>query len=413
MSTKTCSRCKEEKDIDLFIKKRNVCKECAKQYNKKSKAKKANMDPETIVQCTTCNEKKKYALFVKGTKKCKDCDNKRRKENYEKKKANMSNTKTKFCSSCTDKKVETEFNPGFAICKVCQQAQKKARNEKHKQNLPDSKECKDCGLTQNIDQFRIGENVCYTCSKLKTYKWRQDNSEGFQKICERYRQRDDYREKQNAYKRANYKNNPIERLTSNYRLYLRNYIFKGIISKKIDKIVGLSQEQMKDWLEFNFKTGMSWDNYGTVWNLDHVIPCSSYDLEDEYELNECFSWKNTLPVYCKENLEKFDKVEDGAKEYMNYRAKMFMSKKNQQKIQESKIKKQKSEEAIELTDEIEDYIDSLIDSDDDAKPIKKVKKEKKEKTEKVKKTPKKEKEGKKKMKFKAKNFEIIKTVVVK
>ena len=192
MSTKTCSRCKEEKDVDLFIKKRNICKQCSNEAKKKSKAKKANIESETIVQCTTCKESKIYALFVKGTKKCKDCDNKRRKENYEKKKANVSDTKTKFCSLCIDKKVESEFNPGFAVCKVCQSNQKKARHQKHKENLPDSKECKDCNLIQNIDQFRIGENVCYTCSKLKTYEWRKNNPDEFQKICETYRRKDEF-----------------------------------------------------------------------------------------------------------------------------------------------------------------------------------------------------------------------------
>lgn len=426
MSTKTCSRCKEEKDTDLFIKKRNICKACSNEAKKKSKAKKANMDPETIIQCTTCDEKKKYALFVKGTKKCKDCDNKRRKANYEKKKANISDTKQKKCSLCKDEKVESEFNPGFAVCKVCQQVQKKARNDKLKQNLPDSKECKECGLTQEIDQFRIGENVCYTCSKLRTYEWRKNNPEGFQKICEKYRQKDDYREKQNKSKKERYHNNPTERIGRNYRCYLRDYLFKGRTTKNIDDIVGLSPEKMKDWLEYNFEPGMTWDNYGTFWNLDHVMPCSSFDLEDELQLYECFSWKNTMPVYYKENLEKFNKVKTDLKQHIELQAEKFMNpkvqyhlkkqkkmKKTEEKIKEDnqekkEKKKDKKKKEKKIDDElvidqkkIDAYFENIVDSEEED-----FLEEERSEMEK-KKQKKKNKKGKKKT-----NFKVIKTVMV-
>lgn len=440
MSTKTCSRCKEEKDVDLFIKKRNICKKCSNEGKKKSMANQANTDPNNIVECIRCKEKKKYALFIKGRKHCKECNSKERKERYAKKKANISDTKLKFCSLCSNRKVETEFNPGFAVCKICQSEQKKARHDKLRANLPDSKQCLECDMTQDIDQFRIGENVCYTCAKLKTYKWRKDNPERFQKICERSRQKDDYREKQNKSKKERYHNNPTERVSRNYRCHLRDYIFRGIVSKKIDKIVGISQEKMKDWLEFNFKPGMTWDNYGTFWNLDHVIPCSSYDLEDNDALYECFSWKNTMPVYCKSNLEKFNKVEEGLKGHIETQANIFMDPKLQYNLKLQKEKKQRKEEKKQKrkeedrqrqlleeqiesgnnvrTDKIEEYFNNIDDSEDDSdseedvKPIKNVKKVKKVK--KVKETPKKEKKDKKgkKMKLKSNNFEVIKTVKV-
>jgi hypothetical protein len=362
MSQKTCSRCDTTKDENLFIKKRNICKECSNEYKRKSSAKQKTIDPETIVQCTKCKEEKKYALFIKGKKQCKACDNVRRKQLYELKKNKQSDKVIKICTSCKINKKETEFNPTFSICKVCQKEQKNERINNLSKDLPDDKDCIKCGLTQDIDQFRIGENVCSTCTTLKLYEWRKDNPDKFEKICKNQRMKPDYKEKQNKSKHERYHNNPIERIGRNYRQYLRDYIFKDKITKDIDKIVDLPVTKLKDWLEYNFQSEMTWENYGTFWNIDHVTPCSSFDLEDEEQLYECFSWKNTLPVYCKENLIKHTKIDPDSKGYMSVRCKMFMNGKNQYFFQKHKSKKQttKTEKKNKsLDNKMDEYFDSL------------------------------------------------------
>jgi hypothetical protein len=54
---------------------------------------------------------------------------------------------------------------------------------------------------------------------------------------------------------------------------------------------------------------MSWQNYGTAWHIDHVVPKSWFNLEidngvDEYELRICWSLQNLQPMWMNENLEK-------------------------------------------------------------------------------------------------------------
>jgi hypothetical protein len=363
VDTKTCSRCSTQKDANLFIKNRNICKECSNESKKKSKAKQKCIDPETMVQCTKCTETKKYILFIKGTKICKECENKRRKAKYNEKKANININQKKTCTLCKTEKTEADFNAGFTRCKECEAIKKETRLKNHLETQPKEKTCKDCGITQQSDQFRLGENVCYACSKLKLYVWRKDNSEKFHDICKKYREKDDYREKQNKSKKERYHNNPIERTGLNYRCHLRNYIFRHQVSKNIDKMVGLSPEQMKEWLEHNFKPGMNWENYGTFWNLDHVMPCSSYNLENKTELYECFSWKNTLPVYCKENLVKFDKVDENLKTYMDVRAAFFQDAKLQYHMKKVKAKKENSYSMDE--EEVDKYFNNLEDEEEE------------------------------------------------
>lgn len=36
---------------------------------------------------------------------------------------------------------------------------------------------------------------------------------------------------------------------------------------------------------------MNWDNYGS-WHIDHIIPCSSWDLSNEDDIYKCFNYLN-------------------------------------------------------------------------------------------------------------------------
>lgn len=45
------------------------------------------------------------------------------------------------------------------------------------------------------------------------------------------------------------------------------------------ELIGCSIEFLKEYIANKFTEGMSWDNYGE-WHLDHIRPCSSFDLSD-------------------------------------------------------------------------------------------------------------------------------------
>jgi hypothetical protein len=84
--------------------------------------------------------------------------------------------------------------------------------------------------------------------------------------------------------------------------------------KGIDKqaptmqIVGCSIEFLKQWLESQFRRGMTWDNYGDKWHIDHIIPVSEYDLTDPAQLRQAFNWQNMRPLSAKANMKKGSKI---------------------------------------------------------------------------------------------------------
>lgn len=59
-------------------------------------------------------------------------------------------------------------------------------------------------------------------------------------------------------------------------------------------------------LESLFKTGMSWENYGPVWHVDHIKPCALFDLTDPEQQRICFHWTNLQPLFALDNMRKSD-----------------------------------------------------------------------------------------------------------
>ncbi len=52
---------------------------------------------------------------------------------------------------------------------------------------------------------------------------------------------------------------------------------------------------------------MSWENRNE-WHLDHIIPCSKFNLSKEEDLKKCFHYSNLQPLWAKDNLSKGSKI---------------------------------------------------------------------------------------------------------
>lgn len=58
------------------------------------------------------------------------------------------------------------------------------------------------------------------------------------------------------------------------------------------------------------KPDMNWENYGSLWNIDHIIPISSFDLTNVDEQYNAFNWKNTWALYSNVNCSKKDNINE-------------------------------------------------------------------------------------------------------
>jgi hypothetical protein len=50
--------------------------------------------------------------------------------------------------------------------------------------------------------------------------------------------------------------------------------------------------------------GMTWENHGTVWHIDHRVPCCVFDLDNPLEQRMCFHIDNIQPMWAKQNSGK-------------------------------------------------------------------------------------------------------------
>lgn len=68
-------------------------------------------------------------------------------------------------------------------------------------------------------------------------------------------------------------------------------------------LIGVNMETYRNHIEELFTEGMTWDNYGK-WHLDHIRPCASFDLTDIIQQHFCFNYRNTQPMWGRENIQK-------------------------------------------------------------------------------------------------------------
>ena len=96
-----------------------------------------------------------------------------------------------------------------------------------------------------------------------------------------------------------------------YRLMIRLHgaIKDGYKSGSAVRDLGCTIDELKFYLEGQFKDGMTWDNWSLKgWHIDHKIPLDFYDLTDRQQLLKACHYTNLQPMWAKENLSKGAKI---------------------------------------------------------------------------------------------------------
>ena len=185
--------------------------------------------------------------------------------------------KMKMCIRCKNSYPESFFyKRGKALraeCKLCFSQSRKLYYENNK------------------DIVRERQNKYYKKNKeqISSYKskWQKENSERRRvRLNERYR------------------TEPNFRMSVNLRTRLLKAIENKQKSGSTLDLLGCSIEYFTRYLESKFIDNMSWDNHGTVWHIDHIKPCSKFDLSKPDHQKVCFHYTNMQPLFAEDNLKK-------------------------------------------------------------------------------------------------------------
>jgi hypothetical protein len=126
-----------------------------------------------------------------------------------------------------------------------------------------------------------------------TAKWKRDNPAKFA-----------------AQRRKYFLNSPKAQIAHNCRLRIRRMIgSQGKGRGRSNKLIGCDADTLCLILEAQFLPGMTWENYGSAWHVDHIIPLAAYDLTDPAQQREAFHYTNLQPLWASANMAKSDTVE--------------------------------------------------------------------------------------------------------
>lgn len=68
-----------------------------------------------------------------------------------------------------------------------------------------------------------------------------------------------------------------------------------IITSNIE-LLGCTSQELKRHLAKQFKPEMNWENYGTYWEVDHIVPISRFDVSIRSERNKANHYTNLQPL---------------------------------------------------------------------------------------------------------------------
>lgn len=128
----------------------------------------------------------------------------------------------------------------------------------------------------------------------------------------RHRYSPNYKAKRRAYKKMRRATDPMFRLKANIGARIRIALKRQGTSKtsKSISLLGCSVRFFREWIEWQFEPGMTFDNYGfNTWHLDHVVPLALFDLSNREVQRYAFNWRNVRPAWGKPNLSKNAKLD--------------------------------------------------------------------------------------------------------
>ena len=129
----------------------------------------------------------------------------------------------------------------------------------------------------------------------------------------------DYEEKKNKRQNERYKNDINFRLSLNLRSRFNQALKNNSKKSKITELLGCSISEYKQYLESKFKPEMNWDNHGDVWEIDHILPCDSFDLTNTQQQKQCFHHTNTQPLFKTTSIAEYHGYnETGNRNKSNY-----------------------------------------------------------------------------------------------
>jgi hypothetical protein len=210
--------------------------------------------------------------------------------------------------------------------------------KKQEQDINKTKICLGCNIEKTLDNFyahkkqKFGvKSKCKKCESKISKEYRQNNSEKIKEQRIKYKQyhkeyyqsnsdiiktrvknwqlerKEELNEYWRTYRNKRHQTDLIFSIKNNLRCRINSSIKNNSkLSTSID-LLGCSIEEYKLYLEKQFDENMSWENWGTYWEIDHIKPLCTFDLSLKENQLLAFNYQNTQPLEKIKNRTKSKK----------------------------------------------------------------------------------------------------------
>lgn len=216
----------------------------------------------------------------------------------------------------------------------CKEELKKINNKRHNDKKPRKKhepiKCKYCNETfipqKNNQIFCCKEHQKKyyketNYSSIKGKKYYTKNKETITKKQREYyyKNKSKILERGRLYRIKRQATDPDYVMKKRVREQVRHHLRKNRLKKNFHTfdLLGYTVQDLNKRLESLFEQNslpdrekLSWDNMGTVWDIDHIIPCAYFTFVDENcnidenAIKECWALSNLQPMYKDKNIAK-------------------------------------------------------------------------------------------------------------
>ena len=229
----------------------------------------------------------------------------------------------KQCTKCLKFKEESEFNKCAknldGLQYRCKECQKNAYYQNHKHYLEYDKQRaeKRIEYRQKYDKQYRKDNRELLNQKQKIYY--HNNRDKINGLTSEQRQEKNARirkwrqankDKLNMQKRIRRQTDVTFRLSSNISASIHRSLQRGD-RWHWETVVNYTLQQLKEHLESQFDENTTWDNYGTYWEIDHILPVNTfnYTSPEDKQFKICWSLANLRPL---ERIANRSRPKDGS-----------------------------------------------------------------------------------------------------
>lgn len=164
-----------------------------------------------------------------------------------------------------------------------------------------------CKYASGVEYFRA---ICNRCEKEKNRQYARAHKDERKKYAREFRKINPTYVK--SWKTDN--KDVIREQEKLRRMVDINFRLKKNVSRAIGhaivkrgnsaiKYLPYTMNELKIHLEAQFDENMTWENYGTYWHIDHIVPHSTfaYKSMEDTEFKECWALNNLRPLEANQN----------------------------------------------------------------------------------------------------------------